>query len=1423
MPTGTTRTIRVFVSSTFSDLQAEREALHVRVFPRLRRFCAALGATFQAVDLRWGVSRSAAEAGETMRICLVEIDRCRQVTGRPNFILLLGDRYGWRPVPEAIPAAEYDCIIAHLAAAADRSGIALLSRSYRRDDNAVPAVYMRVMSDGGGDDDPGRLLRDTVPLLGFTAAQCRRYEASATEQEVAHRGLLDEASPAGVFAFFRTIDDLPVAGAAGFADLDRSGLLDAEARTRLEQLKRRLRERMGGAVEEYHCRWSNGGPTLDHIDRLCSDVFQRLAGTIRTELAAVPDSTPLEREIAAHRAFASDHSRVFIGRDDASRIIGNYLAAPARHPLVVHGPSGSGKSTLLARVAQTERRADGEGPITRFIGAVPGSTGIRTLLGSVVAELSVRAGDDPAGAPTDHDALVIAFRERVAAATAERPVALFIDAIDQLTPLHGARTLGWLPVDVPEHAHIVISTTPDDTLAAARRLVPESHHLAIEPMTTAEGDVLLDAWLEEAGRTLRATQRARVLDGFAANGLPLWLRLAFEDSRGWTADTSPPDLPLEIPGLVRALYSRLAADTRHGGMLVTRALASIAAARDGLATSELLDVLSRDAAVMADFRARSPDSPAVDALPDIIWSRLHYDLSPFLTERAADGAATLDFFHRQLREVVTHDWLSGTDRRARHRALAAYFDARPATLQEEGSAAPDRRRLSELPYQLAHGALWRQLDRTLTSYAFLDTKTSAQGLQALLEDFDLPRAIGQESRMASATHGVRHLRAIRESLRLAADEIAADATQLAPQLMGRLLDSRLGRVIRLLAQADAAARGPWLRPLVPSLARPGGPLLATIVLDQPIASLAAIDDGDRIAVGCADGTVRIVDLEAGRELLRLAEHADAVVGVAIVASGGTRTLVSCGRDGAVSIHDIRSGARLVSFGVAARGLSALAVAPDVRLAFVAGHRRTSRPGVSEGIVSVRRLADGAQRRLIVSANNGVHTLAVRPDGRQVLTGAADDLLELWDAGSGARLRDADLHDEILALAWAPAAGHALVASGTQRSGRYELRLWDVEGWRELHHFRGHRRSISAAAITADGRTGVTGGYDRQVRVWDLNELRQRVALRGHDSRVTAVAIRSDGSRVVSAAGATLCHWSLEADATAAGSIGHDEAVTAVAASADGRSAVTAAQGGEVALHDLRRMRCIRRRTLADAAITACASSSDGAFVLAGTMDGRVLRWDIRTDRVRCIARLHDRQVTALALSSDNRSAAAGCYRSTTLFEFDAGEQEVIRPSDAEVEWITGIAFVDNDRRLLYAGDFALRLRDRASRAPLGELDNGSGAPAIAVSADGRLAVSGTHYGRLHCWDLENMVMRHDIAHTPWGQNCSVNAVAIDAAGHFALSGANDHDIHVWDLRTGERVARFVAEDESTRACAAGADRWIVGSRNGAVHILELRR
>lgn len=118
---------RVFVSSTFSDLVAERNALQQYVFPRLSEYCQKHGARFQAIDLRWGISNEAAFDQSTMRICRAEITRCQAVTPRPNFVILLGDRHGWRPLPDEIPATEFETLLPHLPADLERRGPAFAS------------------------------------------------------------------------------------------------------------------------------------------------------------------------------------------------------------------------------------------------------------------------------------------------------------------------------------------------------------------------------------------------------------------------------------------------------------------------------------------------------------------------------------------------------------------------------------------------------------------------------------------------------------------------------------------------------------------------------------------------------------------------------------------------------------------------------------------------------------------------------------------------------------------------------------------------------------------------------------------------------------------------------------------------------------------------------------------------------------------------------------------------------------------------------------------------------------------------------------------------------------------------------------------------------------------------------------------------
>ena len=84
--------IRIFISSTFLDMQRERDILNQDIFPIIRGECDKLGVPFTVIDLRWGITEEDQAKGNVVDLCLEEIKHCK-----PYFIGLVGNRYGWCP------------------------------------------------------------------------------------------------------------------------------------------------------------------------------------------------------------------------------------------------------------------------------------------------------------------------------------------------------------------------------------------------------------------------------------------------------------------------------------------------------------------------------------------------------------------------------------------------------------------------------------------------------------------------------------------------------------------------------------------------------------------------------------------------------------------------------------------------------------------------------------------------------------------------------------------------------------------------------------------------------------------------------------------------------------------------------------------------------------------------------------------------------------------------------------------------------------------------------------------------------------------------------------------------------------------------------------------------------------------------------
>jgi hypothetical protein len=894
----TTRTFRIFVSSTFSDLVDERNALQQKVFPRLRDLAAEYGCHFQAIDLRWGVSNEASLDQQAMNICLGEISRCQQTSPRPNFVVLLGNRYGWCPPPTQIPEEEFKQILALVKNEEDK---ALLEKWYFLDENAEPSerrLKPRVKGSEFEENENWKPVESRLQAIlakaarksKFTAKRQLPFISSATEQEINSGALSVKDAQEHVFCFFRNIKDLPKnfnavefsalvktrldqeypeglgqpsqklvndilnkgpdSSAKDFAVHIKSALIqthitspeteviylirqvlvettakdfqnldeeewtvDEEAKNEQSRLKNQLQDYIPNNIFTYKANWTGNGITKNHIDQLCDDVYNSIAQIILEEIKHQDKVVLIEKsenniladmalddEGRAHHKFAEERLSFFVGRTALLAKISKYLSSNGQCTLAIVGAGGTGKSALMAKaIQQTQKDYPKAEIVYRFIGgATPGSSDGRSLLDSLCREISRRYGVDDANIPSDYRDLVHEIEKQMNLACADRPLIIFLDSLDQLSSSQDARSLIWLPDELPVYVSVISSTRPEDTLIALQTKRTRTETLG--GLSLDEGKVLLSQWLTNFHRTLQTTQRTEVLDKFVqSQGNPLYLKLATEEARLWTSDLSQPQekLVIEVKGIIeKNMIERLKKEEKHGEELVAHALGYLTASRFGLAEDELIDLLSRDLQVYKWFIMRSFHVPSdlvewaiqyhrtlgigeakgkgksrkdeervamewlkkirthpeqLDTfltevlskadgprLPVVLWSRLSFDLAPYLSERMVEGSTLLNFYHRELGDVASAVFLSDGKDQLYHARLAEYFRYKADPSGDFTWTGDSKRGLSELPYHLSKAGEKEEknLILTLSDLSFIDAKCQTKNVYELFEDFD---------------------------------------------------------------------------------------------------------------------------------------------------------------------------------------------------------------------------------------------------------------------------------------------------------------------------------------------------------------------------------------------------------------------------------------------------------------------------------------------------------------------------------------------------------------------------------------------------------------------------------------------------------------------------------------------------------------
>ncbi|AFY42579.1 WD40 repeat domain-containing protein [Nostoc sp. PCC 7107] len=268
----------------------------------------------------------------------------------------------------------------------------------------------------------------------------------------------------------------------------------------------------------------------------------------------------------------------------------------------------------------------------------------------------------------------------------------------------------------------------------------------------------------------------------------------------------------------------------------------------------------------------------------------------------------------------------------------------------------------------------------------------------------------------------------------------------------------------------------------------------------------------------------------------------------------------------------------------------------------------------------------------------VASVAISPDGETVVSGCADQTINIWNLQTGKQIRTITGNLGEVSSVAISSDGNFL-AVGSCQHPKSNVTVWHLTTGQLIHTLLGHQKPVNVVDISPDGQILASGS--NKIKIWNLHK-GDRICTLWHSSAVHAVAISPDGSILASGSSDSKIRlWNPRTGDLLRTLTGHTGEIKSIAISSDGQLLFSGSADTTIKIWHLLTGKLLQTLNGHSDAVKSITLSPDGQLLFSGSSDRTINIWQIATNEILYTLTGHSGSVNSLALNPDGKFLVSG--------------------------------------------------------------------------------------------------------------------------------------------------------------------------------------